>query len=177
MGTYDNQIGMIKNRSVKTYNSRQVFIACGEEAISGLADDTFVTLEQKGNGVISKSGVDGEVARAIDPNEQYTIRFVLLQTGTSNAFLQEQYVKDMRYGNGIFPILIKDMTGQTVFSADAAWVSKQPTRTYGKDTVNREWTLETGPAKTNFLQYKANVNRDGSINPENIYNGSNTVWG
>lgn len=134
------------NNAVKTYNSRQVKIAVGSEAVTGLADDTFVTIEQKGQGVISKSGCDGEVARAIDPNEQYIIRFVLLQTSDYNAYLQNLYLKDLREGTGIFSLEIRDMRGAFIFHATDAWVAKQPTRTYGKDTTNKEWTIETGPA-------------------------------
>ena len=58
--------------TVKTYNSRQVIITLGTHAVSGLADDSFVTIEEKGEGVLSKTGCDGEIARAIDPNKQYT---------------------------------------------------------------------------------------------------------
>ena len=137
---------MVFNNAVKTYNSRQVHIAIGGEAVSGLADDTFVSIEQKGQGVISRSGCDGEVARAIDPNEQYVVRFVLLQTSDFNSRLQNLYIKDLREGNGIFAIEIRDMRGAFIFHATDAWVSRQPTRTYGRDTTNKEWTIETGPA-------------------------------
>ena len=134
------------NNRVKTYNSRQVYIAVGGEAVTGLADDTFVSIEQKGEGVISKSGCDGEVARAIDPNEQYVIRFTLLQTSDYNAYLQNLYLKDLREGTGLFSLEIRDMRGAFIFHATDAWVSKQPSRVFGKDTTNKEWMIETGPA-------------------------------
>lgn len=133
--------------TIKTYNSRQVIIALGSHTVSGMADDSFVTIDQKGEGVLSKSGCDGEVARAVDPNEQYTIKLSLLQMSDTNKFLQAKYRLDMSTGEGTFPILIKDLKGGVVFSADSAWVQKQPSRVYGKDTNNREWTIETGPAE------------------------------
>jgi len=129
---------------VKTYNSRQVIIALGTHAVTGLADDSFVTIDEKSDGVMSKTGCDGEIARAIDPNEQYTIKLSLLQTSDTNKFLQSKYVLDKRTGEGTFPILIKDLKGGLLFNADVAWVTKQPSRAYGKDTNNREWTIETG---------------------------------
>jgi len=154
---------------VKTYNSRMVKVSFDGNQLTGMADDTFVTIEQKGNGVISKSGVDGEVARAVDPNEQFTVRFVLLQTSASNDILQNSYQEDIRNGTGIGELVINDMRGGEVFFAKAAWVSKQPTRTYGKDTINREWTLETGPARMSFDQYSNYTSGEG-------YNNQNTVY-
>lgn len=153
---------------VKTYNSRLVKVEFDGSTITGMADDTFVTIEQKGNGVISKSGVDGEVARAVDPNEQFTVRFVLLQTSASNDWLQSHYQEDITTGHGLGTLTITDMRGENVFFATAAWVSKQPTRTYGKDTVNREWTFETGPAKMSFDTY---YNRGRYSNSNSVYAG------
>ena len=132
---------------VKTYNSRQVIVAFGSHNASGLADDSFITIEEKGEGVLSKTGCDGEVARAIDPCEQSTIKAVFLQMSDTNKFLQEKYRLDKRTGEGMFPVLIKDLKGGVLFSADSAWVQKQPSRVYGKDTNNLEWTIETGPSK------------------------------
>lgn len=139
--------------SVKTYNSRQVTISLGTHAVTGLADDSFVTIEPLGDGVTSKSGCDGEVARAIDPNEQYSVKLTLLQTSNSNSFLQAQYNADKATGAGEFPILVKDLKGNFVFSADSAWVVKPPSRAYGKETNNREWELQTGQATVNEGTY------------------------
>ena len=92
--------------SVKTYNSRLVTVALGTHSVTGFADDSFITVEPLGDGVTSKSGCDGEVARAVDPNEQYSVKITLLQTSSSNAFLQAQYNADKTNGDGAFPILI-----------------------------------------------------------------------
>ncbi len=131
---------------VKTYNSRQVVIAFGTHAVSGLADDSFVTIEEKGEGVTSVTGCDGEVARAIDPNKQYTIKISLLQMSDTGKYLRTQYKKDKTSGDGMFPVLIKDLKGGVVFSADDAWVQKQPSWVRGKGTNNQEWSIETGEA-------------------------------
>lgn len=138
---------------VKTYNSRLVTVALGTHSVSGFADDSFINIEAVGDGVSSKSGCDGEVARAVDPNEQYTVKLTLLQTSVTNAFLQAMYNTDKTNGDGMFPILIKDLKGNFVFSADSAWVTKPAGRTYGKETNNREWELTTGPATLNEGTY------------------------
>ena len=132
---------------VKTYNSRQVMIAFGTHTVSGYAEDSFITIEQKGDGVTSKTGCDGEVSRAIDPNEQYLVKVAVQQQSSTNKFLQSMYAKDKKSGDGTFPVLIKDLSGGVKFSASVAWVVKQPSRVWGKDTNNREWEIETGPAE------------------------------
>ena len=128
---------------VRTYNSRQVSIAFGSHNVSAYADDTFVTIEQKGDGVTSKAGCDGEIARAIDPNRQYKIKVSVQQNSPTNKYLQSRYVKDLADGNGMFSVLIKDLSGKLQFNAENCWVVKQPSRAYGKETNNREWELET----------------------------------
>jgi len=129
---------------VKTYNSRQVVIAFGTHAATGLADDSFVTIEEKGEGVLSKTGCDGEIARAVDPNKQYTVKLALLQMSDTAKWLRSMYKKDKTTGDGLFPILVKDLRGGVVFSTDNAWVQKQPSWVRGKDTNNQEWSIETG---------------------------------
>ena len=37
---------------VKTYNSREVVVAIGTRAVSVLADDSFLTISQVGNGIM-----------------------------------------------------------------------------------------------------------------------------
>lgn len=132
---------------VKTYNSKLVMVALGNHSVSGLADDSFLTIEPLGSGILSKSGCDGEVARAVDPNDQYSIKLTVLQTSDSSKWLQKQHNLDKDTGDGTFPVMIKDIKGGLLFQADSAWVVKETSRQYGKDTNNREWEIQTGPAK------------------------------
>ena len=129
---------------VKTYNPKEINIAIGSHIVTGVADDSFVTIEANGDGVTKKVGCDGEVARGISPDGTYKVKISLLQTSETNSFLQEKYQLDRDTGDGMFPILIKDLKGGMLFSAEAAWVIKPPSRVFGKDTNNREWELHTG---------------------------------
>lgn len=131
---------------LKTYNSKEVLIALGSHSVTGYADDSFVTIEPNGDGIMKKIGCDGEVARAISPDGTYKVKVALLQTSPTNSFLQNKYDLDRQTGDGTFPVLIKDLKGGLIFSADAAWVVKPPSRAYGKDTNNREWEIDTGDA-------------------------------
>ena len=136
------------NGRTTTSEAKKVVMVCGSHTITGYADDSFLVIEPKGEGILAKSGCDGEVARAIDPDSRSSIKITLLQNSQSNAWLQAMHNKDRKTGEGLFPVLIKDLRGGLVLSADSAWVLKAPSRTFGKDTNNREWTIETGPSET-----------------------------
>lgn len=131
---------------VFTYNCSKVKIALGSHAVTGYAEDSFVAIEMLDAGVTSKAGCDGEIVRSVDPNERLTVKITLLQSSPTHKFLLNKYKQDKKDGSGTFPILINDLTGKEKVSADIAWVAKLPPKTNGKESQNKEWTLETGQA-------------------------------
>lgn len=131
---------------VKTYNPKEVTIACGSHIVTGIADDSFISIEANGDGITKKVGCDGEIVRAVSPDNTYKVKISLLQTSDSNAFFSNMVDVDRDTGDGIFPILIKDLKGGQVFSTEAAWVTKKASFARGKETNNREWEIDTGDA-------------------------------
>lgn len=130
--------------SNKTYDPKQVIIAFGNHVVTGFADDSFVSIEHSGDGITHKYGCNGEIARSITPDDTSKLKLSLLQTSDTNAYLQNRYNYDRNTGEGMFSVLIKDMRGGLVFSAESAWVVKETTRTFGKETNNKEWEIQTG---------------------------------
>lgn len=129
---------------IKTYNPKEVTIALGNHIVSGYAEDGFITIDPNGDGVTKKVGCDGEIARSVSPDDTYVVKIVLLQTSESNRYLQARLNEDRKTGDGMFPILIKDLKGGMVFSSDAAWPIKSASRGFGKESSNREWEIHTG---------------------------------
>lgn len=132
---------------VKTYNPKQVTMAFGSHIVTGYADDSFIDISPNGDGVTKKVGCDGEIVRSISPDGTYVLKLSVLQTSSTNTFLQERYAQDQKNGEGMFPVLIKDLKGTMKFSTDSAWVAKPASRAYGKESNNREWELHTGEAE------------------------------
>ena len=120
---------------IKTYNPKEVTIALGNHIVVGYADDSFITIDPNGDGVTKKVGCDGDT---------YIVKLTVLQTSETNSFLQNRFKQDRQIGDGMFPILIKDLKGGMVFSSDAAWPAKPASRGFGKESNNREWELHTG---------------------------------
>lgn len=132
--------------AIKTYDPKQVIVAFGNHVVTGYADDSFISIEHNGDGIAHKYGCDGEIARAITPDDTSKIKLSLLQMSDTNEYLQNQYNYDRNTGDGMFSVLVKDLRGGVVFSAQQAWVVKTTTRNFGKDTNNREWEINTGSA-------------------------------
>lgn len=129
---------------IKTYDPKKVVIALGNHMVTGYADDSFLTIEHNGDGIVHKVGCCGEIARAITPDDTSKIKLSLLQMSDTNSFLQNAYNGDRKTGEGMFSILIKDLRGGVVFQSEACWVIKSTSRGFGKDTNSREWELNTG---------------------------------
>lgn len=134
------------SKKIKTYNPKEVTVSCGSHIVEGFADDSFISIEPNGDGITKKVGCDGEIARAVSPDDTYKVKIVLLQTSDSSSFFSKMLDMDRDTGEGMFPILIKDLKGGEVFSTEAAWVVKKSPLNRGKDTNNREWELDTGSA-------------------------------
>lgn len=127
---------------VSTYSPKQVTIAVGNHIVTGYAEDSFISVEPMGNGTSSKVGCDGEVTRSIDPDERFTVKITVAQNSPTNTYLQKMYDLDRKTGDGLFPVLIKDLKGETNFSAEQAWVTKPMTFSRGKEAGDVEWNIE-----------------------------------
>ena len=132
--------------AIKTYNPKEVVVACGTHIVSGYADDSFISIEPNGDGITKKVGCDGEIARSISPDNTYKVKITLLQNSDSNSFFSNIADYDRATGNGLFPVLIKDLRGGLLFAPEAAWVIKKSPATRGKETNNREWEIDTASA-------------------------------
>ena len=132
--------------AIKTYNPKEVVVACGTHIVSGYADDSFISIEPNGDGITKKVGCDGEIARSISPDNTYKVKITLLQNSDSNSVFSNIADYDRATGNGLFPVLIKDLRGGLLFATEAAWVIKKSPATRGKETNNREWEIDTASA-------------------------------
>lgn len=126
---------------VYTYDPNQIKIACGNHVVTGVAEDSFVTIDPHGDGFQVTVGCYGDVNRAIPTDKSQTLKISLLQNSTTNKFFEAMHAKDREDGTGYFPIIIKDLMGNETFSSDYAFVNDYASKGYGKQQTNREWEL------------------------------------
>jgi hypothetical protein len=129
---------------IATYNPKKVTVSLGNHIANGFADDSFITIDANGDGVTKKVGCDGEIIRSVSPDDTYVVKLTLLQSSETNSWLQNRFDADVSNGSGMFPILVKDLSGSTVFYAPQAWPTKPTSRQFGKESNNREWEIQTG---------------------------------
>lgn len=129
---------------MRTYDPKKVIIIFGARQLTGMSEDDMVTISPLGDGVQIYNGADGEVARSLDPNACFEVTVALSTASQSNVYLSNMYNYDRNTGNGVAPLLIKDMTGTTLFSAAEAWVANMPEASRGRTIDTQEWTFNTG---------------------------------
>jgi len=130
---------------VEVYDPKSVVLAFGPILVSGYADGTFISVERNEDSFALMVGSDGEACRAKSNNKSGRVTVTLLQSSLTNDLLAAQAILDERSpsGDGIAPLLCKDVSGRGLFTAETAWIVKPSTASYGREVENREWVFET----------------------------------
>lgn len=130
---------------LKVYDAKAVSMIFAGIPISGLAEDTFVNVVRNEDSFSLMVGADGEATRAKTNNRSGRVTFTVQQSSDSNDLLSALHVADeiSSAGDGIGPLLIKDLSGRTLITAEKAWIVKPPDTGFGRDVATREWVVET----------------------------------
>ena len=129
---------------MKTYDPKKIIVIFGARQLTGMAEDSIVTISPLGEGMQIYVGADGDVARSVDPDATFEVAVSLNNTSSSNDYLSNMYNYDRETGNGIAPLLIKNLAGTTLFSAPEAWIANMPEASMGLTVDTQEWTFNTG---------------------------------
>jgi hypothetical protein len=129
---------------VLTYDPKKVIVVLGNRTITGFAEDDMITIAPHGEGMQLFVGADGEVARSVDPDHTFEVTLHLSSVSQSNTYLSNLYTADRVTGPFILPLLIKDMAGDTLFSAAQAWVANFPESTRSRTIGTQDWVIQTG---------------------------------
>ena len=129
---------------MKTYDPKKIIIIFGVRQLTGMSEDSIVSITPNGEGLQTYVGADGDVARSLDPDATYEVTVSLNTTSNSNDYLSNMYNYDRETGDGIAPLLIKDLAGTTLFSAPEAWVANMPEASRGLTVDTQEWVFRTG---------------------------------
>jgi len=130
--------------AVKTYDPAFVSMFYGEIEIKGFSQDSAITVTPVEKWSL-QVGVDGEGTRSKTSDRSATITVSLMQSSATNPLLSAASALDDNTpgGTGGKPLLIKDNSGDSVFSAETAWIEKDPDAEYNREATAREWTFRT----------------------------------
>jgi hypothetical protein len=110
--------------------------------MSGYADGTFLNVDRDENAFTKVTGADGTSTRVKSNNRSGSMTLTLKQSSPSNDVLSGFASLDELSNTGVVPILIKDLSGNSLFFSATGWVQKFPSSEFGKEINNREWVLD-----------------------------------
>jgi len=126
---------------VRTYDPKQVIITIGGIPMSGFSDGTFLEIDRNEPTWNTVVGADGLVTRGKTNNFTGTLTLTLKQSSPSNDILSGFMAIDEATNSGVFPILVKDISGNSIYFAGRCWVTQYANSTFGKDISDRQWSL------------------------------------
>lgn len=136
--------------SVRTYDAAQVILTVNGVEISGYATDTFVSIEREEPSFTKVVGADGTTSRAKSNNRSGTMTITLSQTSPSNDYLSALLAADELNNSGVFPVILKDVSGQARFFSGTGWIQGMPSVEYAKEISDREWLIDLADMEFNI---------------------------
>lgn len=129
--------------SVRTFDPSQVIIIVGGVPMSGFSDGTFIEVVRDEAAWTKVTGADGFTTRGKTNNRSGTITLTLKQSSPSNDVLSGILIGDELTNAGVIPILIKDLSGNSVFFAAQGWIQNYANATFSKEITDRQWIIST----------------------------------
>lgn len=128
--------------AVRTFDPKQVVISIGGVPMSGFADGTFLEIIRDENAFTKVVGADGYTSRVKSNNRGGTLTVTLLETSPSNDVLSAFAALDEASNSGVVPILVKDLSGNSIYFSATGWIQKLPDSVFGKEINNRAWIID-----------------------------------
>lgn len=129
--------------AVKTYDPKKVSVSFGGFDLNGFAEGTKVNVEFNEDAWTLQIGVDGEGTRSKSNDRSGRVTVQLMQSSDSNAVLTSIAELDRLSNSGAVPLMIKDGNGDSLHSAETAWIVKSASAEYAIEAGPREWIIET----------------------------------
>lgn len=127
--------------AVFTYDPAAIIITVGGVPISGFSDSTFLEIARTDPTFNTVVGADGYVTRGKTNNLSGTMTITLKQSSPSNDVLSGFAILDEATSTGIFPVLVKDLSGTSIYFSAQAWVQQISNATYAKEISDNQWVL------------------------------------
>lgn len=124
-----------------TYDAKRLLVNIGGVPISGFADGAFVEITANGQQFSQVVGADGITTRVKSNDYGAVMTLTLSQTSPSNDVLSGFLLADRTANLGVFPVLIKDLEGNTLIFSATAWIQQFPDITYSNEISNRAWSI------------------------------------
>ena len=143
--------------AVYTYSPEAVIFTFGGYVLSGWRD---IKILRNSKPYTQVKGIRGKSTRIRNPDTSALVSISCIQTGTANAVLSEIVNQDMNLGTGRIELQIKDLSGETLFNSQEAYISGFPEVVFGAVIEYRMWEIV---CNTSSLVVGGNVSTDNSV--------------
>lgn len=127
---------------MREYRPADMSVIVNGQVISGFAEGTFITVERDEDAYTYAPSTSGEGTRVKNANKAGKITIVLNQTSPSNQIFSDAIKADELNNQGVFPVLIRDNSGNDVHKSEAAYIVKFPSTQYAKENSTREYVIQ-----------------------------------
>jgi hypothetical protein len=138
-------------QNLGTFDLRQTVTTLGGLAIEGYATGDVIQITQENDSYNREFGADGHTDRIKNNATALTITIQLRQTSPTNDKLSALFAADLASNKGILAFAFKDLNGNTVITAESAWIPRPADFVGGEEAKIREWIIHTGSAKVQFI--------------------------
>jgi Protein of unknown function (DUF3277) len=128
--------------AIKVYDPTQVGVIVGVSPMNGFAEDSMISIEMEDPQYVVSTDISGAPTRFKVNKSIAKVTIRLTQASPSNDLLSS-YVEADRVNNaGVFPLMIKDNNGTSLFTSTAAFVEQVPSMEFANENKNREWVIK-----------------------------------
>jgi hypothetical protein len=123
--------------AMKTFDPKEVTVVLGVSLITGFAADKSISIEID-DAQFNEDFGRGEYTRFRKYGFKAQVTLTLTQASSSNFILNSYATLDREKNAGQFPLFIKDLGRESIFTCLDAYVA---TVEYGNENKNRKWVI------------------------------------
>ncbi len=132
---------------MKRFDPDQHICLFGLVPISGFGENAMYEIEESGPLYNVKIGVQGDVSRSKNLARTAMVKFNLMNTSRTNAYLSTLVEAGLRAPGGldVVPIMIQDLNGTSNFEGGESWIEERPKPAKGKEATENTWIIRVAP--------------------------------
>lgn len=123
------------------YSPSNVTLSFSDLDVNGFAEGTFIEVEREEDGFTTYVGALGDVCRTRNLNRLSKITVTLMATAPINSVLATLAQIDEDDATEVYPIMVKDSSGEMLCVGAEAWIMKRPKIERGKEAGTIQWVF------------------------------------
>lgn len=124
------------------YSPEDVEVLIGTLSAYGFPDSEFVSIVKDTPLYTTTTTTDGKHHRLKHNDDKHTLRLTLSGMSDFNSVLTKIAIADDYTDKVLFPIIIKDGLGNSIFVSNTAWIEEAPETVYSDTDEPKVWVFK-----------------------------------